>query len=143
MLQAYRLSPGPTNPGAPDLLIHFGIGPPELFMRAQVNGINDAPRSNAVEHAVEDQRRCLLMCFRIPRRQRNFRGPRHSEPADIGGIDLLERTEALLGPIHAMSDPFLAGRASGLEQRVIHLPRLLGESDPCTRRENGNLQKTG
>src|SRR5579863_1325167 len=58
----------------PDLLIHFRIGSPDFLAGFQIDGVDDAPGSDAVQDAIEDDRRAFLMSLRIPRRERNVVG---------------------------------------------------------------------
>jgi hypothetical protein len=113
----------------PDGLIDRRIGAPDFLMRSQIDGICDAPWSNAVEHSVEYQRCVFLMRLRISRCQRKLGRPCQSEAAHICGIDFLQRTEPLFGPIGAIGNPFIAGLASGLEQVVVHPARLLSQTN--------------
>ncbi len=50
----------------PDLLINVRIGTPQFLMGVQVDRVDDAPRRDAVKHAVEDNRCSLLMRLRVP-----------------------------------------------------------------------------
>src|SRR4029434_10608882 len=108
--------------------MHFGIGSPQFLVRSQVDGVRDAPWCDAVEDAVEYQWSVLLMRL-VSRSQGNLSGPGKPQPAHIGGIDLLERAVALLGPVRAVGDPFFTARASCLQKGVIDPPRLLGQAD--------------
>ena len=65
-----------ANARLPDFLIHFRVRPPQFLARARVHRINDAPRRDAVEHAIVHQRRSFLVRLRTARRGRNVDGTR-------------------------------------------------------------------
>lgn len=66
------------------------------------------------------------------------------EPAYGGGVDLVERAVALLGPVHVVTDPILTGLAGILQRGIINAAGLLRHRNPCScncekERKNGQF----
>src|SRR5262249_6682571 len=50
-----------ADPGLPDRLIDLRIGAPDFFLRMEIDGVDNAPGSDTVQSAVEDERSVFLM----------------------------------------------------------------------------------
>ncbi|KAI3488620.1 hypothetical protein L1887_47391 [Cichorium endivia] len=110
-----RVAAGVAGAAAIDL----GIELPQALAAAQVHGHHPAPGQRGVEHAVGHQRGGLqaTVVFQIQM-------PGQAQLADVAGVDLLERAEALLGVGAAMAEPFAAVLLAGADGGLVDLGGL-------------------
>ena len=102
---------------------------PFFFAGAGVDGVDDAPVGDAVNGAVEEERRGFLIASAVA----DVVGPSEAKPADVGGVDLVERTVAGLALGEAVGGPFGAIFGGVAEGRVVHDVDGLGVGGNSTR----------
>lgn len=70
-----------------------------------IHRVDDAPGCDAVHDAVEHQWRGFLLSLKVSRCDGNIVSRCQTQFAHIGGVDLLQRAVAPLGPVDAVADP--------------------------------------
>src|SRR5690606_29382989 len=85
---------------AVDLPVALRVEAPDFLARRGVEGVGAAGRAGRVEHAVDDDRRCLLTAARA-----ECVLPREAEPADGLDVDLVERGVVALAEITPRRHP--------------------------------------
>src|SRR5581483_8639330 len=100
-------------------LIDFGIPPPDLFTRPAIHRKYHAPRSDAVDGVVPNQRRGFLISAAGPEHV----GPLQSEPVHVGSVDLFQRAVARLALGFSISQPgareLVLGSAGVLQNGLV------------------------
>ena len=109
---ADRAAAGQPRPLQRDLRV---VGPQHLAGGGVV-GRGDVPGGDVVEHAVDLQRRGLHTAIGV-----EVRKPGEAQPTDVRVVDLLERAEALLGPVPTSGHPLPGILVRGAETRLIHV----------------------
>ena len=115
---------------------------PSLFARASIDGVDHAPRRDAVEHAVEDQRSSFLAGLGIAARGGNVGVPAESQPVHVLRCDLVELAKALFGPAQVVANPLFGQSGSVAERLIVYLAGLLGHRDPGSCRSKNNRTKS-
>ncbi len=88
------------------------VDPQQLAVGGIERDDRAARAGRGVDDAVDHQRRRLEIELAIGPEAIGLEAPRHFEPAEVAGVDLLERRVARVAEIAAVRPPFAAGGAA-------------------------------